>query len=1143
MIIQNLMKKLSLFILPFFLLALLIPPAAPVYAAPLPDPATVDTSWVCGAGFGEGSCNDTSTMSPYIYNGSGTIFNNSGSFLTGAAIMCTGRPGCINDYDVYFRVTASYSWTSFPTGSEHVTTTTSVKARFASAYTQTDDCGTGTSGTCNVVFIGMIPAADLRDYSPYYWDVEASFASAADGGLTYFSSVTYSVYFSLLPYSEKCSENYLITDAAEYPIDPVLENPQGRFATPPDYQKWEDLIVDQIYVVQTKGGPWNDGTTDSYETAVSFDGIDYVPLTDVVSLCTEVDPIDPSLRMIFFTATTTEFYIRVNDTAGNFADNTATTPMVYSFGLAFENPTAPPCDSQFSYDPATDTVGSVTVHANVESTTAATDLVPEEWYGIEVASGTWSDNGGAPSTDMDFAQTATLYDGSDWQPLGSGSSGVWCVSETGTNIVYIQASTAYLYLRVADGDNNFSNNTGTLGVNIYHATFDRATSSCENLFSLGDMVGSDTVDAKAENGKVFALAYGNGDISLSTGLVPGGWYAIQTTGGPWGYQGAGHNQLAMSYEMAVSENGSTWTPLSDWATAECVAQTDALGHVLAYFHVPETGGIEYKIRVNDDAQWFSNNGYMGWTLYQAVGLENIPEPGGECDYTFDPGHKLFGGTVSAKSEGGDYIQTLARDSFYAVVVKGSTWYWQESAGGDHLGADDMQVSDDNGTNWHDLPDGYSGALCTMHNGQDLIFFIKTGTSMPEYKIRMDSTSFSNNEGSMGWEVYVASPGQAIDPWATCKDGNVLNLINSMSWITVWDPQGSVVNGVQANGSGQQVGGLVIGETYSIHIVQGPWYDGETNDQHYDAQLSSDNGGSWYDIGDRSDPGIYCAEEDQNKQGWWAIFTVKSGQLWRVRVADTDTAKFQDNTGNLAYELYGMSGEDVPGMPPGSIIPPSLENGTGTNSPASCDAPLTRPDGISTLSDILEIGGVISNWIDFARMAVTRFFAWCPQNTNTMLMLLAGFEKYEPFATMHELDTMLNGIRVEMASYDWTGEGQSESILTMPTAQFVGQMQTKVFGRLPDDSPWVNGDLIHFAPADSSIWEGECNTAFSEYIGPRLTPGVCFASSWARETGMSFWVQLTLDVSALFAAISMIWKSIKDVIAMLTGVAQISVMGK
>ena len=1137
MIIQNPMKKIfQFFVLPLFVFAILIPGAAPVYAAPLQDPPTVDVTWQCQAGIGELGCNDTSIMSPFRYNGSGGTTNYENKFLVGARILCTTRPGCINDYDVYFRISVTFSWVGLPLGSRHVTVRPIVKDYYGPNHEQVFDCGTGNYGTCTVVMFGTIPTTELTTTNPPWgYDVLAKVYSEADGGLTYTAHIdSYSVYFSLLPYSEGCSENYLITDTAEYPIDPTIENPQGHFATPPDYQKWDGLILGQIYMVKTSGGPWNDGTADSYETAVSFDGIDYVPLTDVASLCTEVDPVDPSLRLILFTATTTEFYIRVNDTAGDFADNTATAPMVYSFGLAFENPTAPPCDSQFTYDPETDTVASVTVHSDVESTTAATDLIPEEWYGIEVASGTWQDNGGSPSTDMDFAQTATLYDGSDWQPLGGSSSGVWCVSETGSQIVYIQASTAYLYLRVSDGDNNFSNNTGTLGVNIYHATFDRATSSCENLFSLGDMVGTDTVDAKAENGKAFALALSNGDISLSTGLVPGGWYAIQTTGGPWGYQGAGHNQLAMSYEMAVSNDGSTWVPLSDWATAECVAQTDALGHVRAYFHVPETGGIEYKIRVNDDADWITNNGYMGWTLYQAVGLQNYPEPGGECDYTYDPGHKLFGGTVSARSEGGDYIQTLSRDSFYVIKVLGGSFYWQESAGGSHLGADDMQMSDDNGSTWHDLPDGFSGALCTMHNGDDLLLFIKTGTAMPQYKIRMDSTSFSDNEGSMGWEVYAASTGQSIDPWTTCKDGNVLNLINSLSWITVWDPKGVYVNGSASTATGT-ITGLIPGETYAIHIIQGPWYDGETSDKHYTAQLSADNGSTWYKIGDRSDPNIYCAELEQNHQNWWAIFTVQQGQLWRVRVADIDTAKFQDNTGNLGYELYGMSGEDTSTPPfgaPPQVIPPGQDL-----SAFSCDAVIQRPDGVDTLSDILQIGGIVSNWIDFGRLAIQRYFAWCPSNSNYVMYMLYAFAGKEPFATFVEFTSLIQGIRTEIASYDWSGDMQSASILMMNTTDFVGEMQERVFAPLPDDSPWMSGDLVHFEAALPITWESECNMAFTDYIGPRLTPGVCFVSAWSRETGMSFWVQLILDVSALFAAIGITWGGIKDVIAMLTGVAQ------
>lgn len=1164
------MKKISLLVLPIFIFAILLPIAAPVYAAPPADIATVDTPWKCYAGWNNGPCNATNSSgtstssadysSPYTFDfqcvtnchlvlypyvGDATTYP-----ITSATLECTPQPGCLDDFDVFVRVEGSIPWwirdeIFSHQAPHHMVVDISLQVRgdggVQTINLQQFDCGIGLAGTCEFVYYVTVPSTYFQSTNNVNPDITvlSKIYSIGGTGGSEVSTPHYTVYMSRLAYRQTCSENFILaTNDGPYYIDPTIADPQGA----PDDQQKQTVVQGQIYRISTAGGPWHDGinNNDRYDTAISWDGVTYTPLSQLAdALCIETTEANiPDLLTVYVEAQSNSFYIRVNDVpnAGWFDNNTEVNPLTYTIGLAFQN-AAPPCESQFTWDPFDDLVSFVGVDSQLQDgvrATTDTPLIVGEWYAVEVSYGAWTENGGPDRTDLEFDVTDSTTGASYWRDLAEGSNLVWCQTEDGL-ITFFQADHTNLFLRANDQDANFANNAGTVWVDIYHVMFNRASELCESQFALGDIYGADYVDAKAENGKTFAFSVGSQNVSLSTGLVPGAWYAVETTDGPWGYEGSLHGDLAMSYEMAINDgSGTGWVPLDEWLGGACNVQIDALGHRLVYFQIPE-GSVDYKLRVNDTESWLNNINFMGWNLYKAVNLNQIPT--GECDYVYDPDIVVLTSYVSATSSAGGYVSPLNANSFYAVKILGNSYDWFEQSGGE--ARDDMQISDDDGQTWHELPDGYAGNLCYIYNGDDLIFFIKTGNNNL-YKLRVNSSSFSDNVGSMGWEVYAASPGDTVDPWTNCMDQWQLTVIEPHGTIPVRDEQGTIIkseynypenngllpdlSGGDPNYNGTSNGNYVI----EIEYGSGPWRDGETSTDHYDAQLSADGGVTWYDMSDRDAPILDCAVQDQIKRYWKARIHVEQGQVWKIRVGDTETSVFSDNSGNLAYVLY--SAFDHPGVP--MPIDPNSIPAISVNGGDVCLMAIVSPGPLS-ISEIADLGNYFAEWISFLNLAIARYMAFCPRHTSMILSMLDALKTREPFATLDEIDNAIRDVQIAINGYDWGSTGTDYSILTKNGSGFISQLNKYLLPPLASNSPWMGGPVIQYSGPQS--YPQTCQMAAADYVGPLLSKGVCFVVNVANQTGFMWFIQMFLDITALFLAFSIIWNGAVDAISMFTGV--------
>lgn len=1101
-------------ILLLVVLALLVP--THVEAAPAKDTPPVDPGWLCVAlanGASDNCPTPNNPTSPYI--ATGTI---SGGWswqreISKVKMNCTPRPDCINDWPVYYRIVIHDVW-KYQSGNSYNNVIVQTKVRGGIFDERTYPCGTGNSGVCDIVHQGIIPTASLPSTDSTL-DFVIWMTSQGDLAIKT-ETITYEVYFSLYPFQEDCSKKYLIAElTGPLPIDPIIESPVGD---PTDTQKLTTVPA-QIYMIRTEGGPWQNGTDgiDRYNTAVSWDGLTWISLSDLsaTALCVITDPLHPDLMEIYIQAPSNTFYIRVHDTAGAFANNIEVQELDYYLGLAFEI-AAPPCESQFEYDPQEDWVASLSLPSTSTGLQATDQLVVGDWYAVEVASGTWTDNGGVPRVDMEYVMTGLSLPPLGYVDLAPGSREVWCQTEDGL-ITFVQASQIRMWLRVNDLDSNFANNAGTLGINIYHVTFTRSIETCESVMDLSNLVMADTIDARAESGKLIAISAGSGEIIYDYGLVPGAWYAIQTTGGPWGYEGSVHSELNLSYEMAVNA-GDGWYEMTAWPDAECSVATDALGHTLTYFQVPANSGVTYKLRVNDTASWNNNFGFLGFELYEAINL-GVDPPDGECDYVYDPDHPDGTGWVNALHGSGDYIYGLDYNKIYAIVFQGDEYYWQEQGGGAQRR--DMEITNNNGSSWHDI-DAFPGALCVFQNGNQQTVFIKTGTTVGSnaWKLRVNSTTFADNAGGMGYTFYVAVPGDTIDPWVTCMDGWTATLINSGEWIPVRDEEGVYVGGTNIIPP-NITQGLIVSETYAVVIDQGPWYatsDTSAIMQKWTAALTSNNGSNWYAIGDKAHTDIYCAERDQIHQYWTAVFTVKEGQKWKIRVNDV-AGQFTDNRGNLAYRLYALSGDGVPPIDPPIIV--TIEN--------VCTEALVRP------TSILDI----PSWLEYGRAGLQRYFAWCERHTNIITAALDSLRSREPLASVMEINTITSNVIANVDSYSWEGGGAPQTVSIFDVSN-QSELQSLLDHFMPDDNqafaPWEDGGkLVTFSSSQTPAYYYNCNTTFTDYLPSKLRQGVCYASAWALETGMTFFVQLSLDIGALFLLFGIIKSSLQDLIYMMTGV--------
>ena len=804
-----------------------------------------------------------------------------------------------------------------------------------------------------------------------------------------------------------CNELYASVTSNSYELDPTLETPLGPEGTPPDQQIYQAL-TGEVYKLDLTGGPWNDGTTDrGVDITVSWDGSTWVPYASLTSQC---------VGGMYIEAQSDTLYFRVDDTAGNFADN-INNPDPVTLTIEQQALLSTSCESQYAYG-VDDLLAEVVVDSQVEAgiqVTGGLGIDPPqvewgEWYAITVTSGTWQDEGsGAPLIDMEYKFDSNIPSAS-WADLTSGSKGIGCQSTDGMTW-FVQAYDNNLWLRVNNVIGTFGANTGELNVSIYHAAYNRNPQACEYSYEIfgspvrfevmGDSVNGKSFAYVPDPSDPFANVHGNAGIAgqipnqsasfTTRPLSPGAWYIIDTIEGPWFETTTMKNA---NYDMAVND-GNGWIPLEEWTVPVCNVALDALGHRRIYFQVPE-GPLEWFFRVNSTT-FGDNSGYLAWNLYRAgqVDLAN-PEftPWAGCldDHTNSADQIAFGNWIPVKDEAGTYIK-------------------------------------------------------------------------------------GNLSGSVG------------------------------------------TNGSQNSSTSSVI--LSTNFTYALVVTGGPWDDDEddsTPGAQYGAAVSPDNGTTWYEI-NKDAPLADCISVDLRGRYWTYLFTVQEGQIWKVRVNDT-TGDFANNGGNLSYALYHIRNLD-----PDTI---TGEAGIAAN---FCTDAIVRP------SSLLDIPA----WVDYAQTIIRRFFSWCPSHTDAVLAVINSMRSKEPFATVQEAVGVADDIKMEIDSYDWQGDPVDTSLFSVHSSADLNKyVNDHIFPTSrAANNPWEGGQVLDVSAFSRNYqytsYYNTCKNVYSGYLPEGIAQGVCFVSGAFRDTGASFWIQLSFDISCFFLMIAATKRPLQEVIFMMTGV--------
>ena len=575
---------------------------------------------------------------------------------------------------------------------------------------------------------------------------------------------TFKLYLSYAPLSTCAQDASIPLTTDIFPLDPTIETPDGIT----DEQVFP-VTAGNAYSVTTEGY-WTDRTTkDHHDIAVmvSWDGELWVP-----AFCMSNDA--DGKTTLYFIAESETLYIRVSSQPGaiNWETNTATDPYTYTVSaIVFFSAS---CESQYAYDSFDDLVGFVGVISTNEDGVLANNadipLVVGDWYVVRWNYGEWME-GGLSHKDLQYKMAL------NWEPLSEGSGSVWCVSTSGIEVL-IQASAVDLYLRVNDQDDNFANNTGTPYYDLYHVTFTRAPEMCETSIVLGDLIEHKTVNGNQSGGVPFAQMVGGSIASI--GLEPGGIYVVDTVEGPWW-------QVATNpfnrYDLAVTEDASTWVPLEEWTRPTCNVATDALGHRRVIFQMPSAGEITYSMRVNATGAFFLNQGAMSWDLY---GARSASEPVNTCfdGWSFQPLNEFE--WLDVRAEGGEILTpdsaryeeyngniiNGAGDSVYidGGLVGGVTYAVETPAGQgpwysspERVTHWDIALSSDNGATWFSYDESNTPVDCYSIN--DIDHTIKIKFIMQEgqvWKIRVNDTNenFGDNTGNMAYKFYALCEGMS-----------------------------------------------------------------------------------------------------------------------------------------------------------------------------------------------------------------------------------------------------------------------------------------------------------------------------------------------------------------------------------------------
>jgi hypothetical protein len=926
----------------------------------------------------------------------------------------------------------------------------------------------------------------------------------------------------------------IVRESNTYNIIPTIETPLGPLGNPADEQIAATVPGD-TYRIKT-AGTWNDGSAvkgpDPSGFSYSTDGVTWNPLSSMPSICA-------SDNGILFEAVSTSLYIRVNDLAGEFANNTTVTaPLTYTLD-AIQTVTA--CSGMFDYDPLNDWIGSGEIDAASNEPLMPSVKEPGfeagEWYVLSTDGAPWVAGG---ENRYDIKATVPPDQG-----LYASEMSVWKYTQCWEYTGELQHKRYFFQLPGAGlslwaNHLNGESGSGTIHFNIYHVSsviFPPA--DCESSYTTNKMFIDDTVDANASNGFQLNNPFGNPlENPLDPDWVVGNYYMLQTKGGPWtnGLYGV------TSYEIQLSaDDGATWSTPETWTHALCVAKTDLLGHIKVYFRYE--GTERFRVRVND-TDFSGNMSNQPFEVWRATNI--TPPTTGSCSDHFQP---------MAENVSVDIPPAVDIGIAPAFVVSDGSYYMVETRGaftdagmetGIFSGA---EISDDNGQSWYPWED-YPLKLCyetfseTWQNTGQLVhmrlYFAATTNRI--FKFRADDFDgiWTNNvsaaSAAFGVNLYKAE--SIDDPWNTCT--HTYNLTPLQTDISI---PSQIYNGVKTVAQ--------PGKLYAIEIISGSWTNGQNNDLHYDAQIFADLplNKNWYEWNDRDFPGWQCvARVGLNYKRIY--FQAAEGAIWVRAGNEADAQAFQDNEGELRYTIYGAADINCEGPDCGGGLPPE--------SIAGCYATLLRPtwqpytyDGSDILAAITtwaqNIGylfGYLGSWISYGGSSVLTFFLWCPEHNAMLSGMQTALMTREPVSSATRLLKFLVDTKTKFDSYSWTIGANTPSLPFFPADGNLTGAQTSSDSPLADltamrpnsaattgvinpsagdkivfdESLFANGTATVRMPSGRTrqVAIGACEAHVTYAWGSSgLVLGFCTVMNLVKMIGLDAWLNLFMTIACIW----------------------------
>jgi hypothetical protein len=442
----------------------------------------------------------------------------------------------------------------------------------------------------------------------------------------------------------------------------------------------------------------------------------------------------------------TWYNFMAQDLNGNYADNTGSMDIdLYSAGYT---PAASPCAKQYQID---STIEGVIVFATQENGYQIPNSLDDpntpnikegftvgQYYSFEEVSSWdgWQDAAGVSKFDWQISSDrVNWYDIDTWAECGE-------QTDIDHHNWYFQADAETYFIRVKDTAGNFSNNSGTLKLNIKGAT--KLTSepetpegSCPN-YSLGSMIVSGSVSATQSEGYIPDVIEAGNIIALQ--LDPPAWAE-----GGIDQKTADLRTITTSFE-----------DLASWSGALCT-EYDAEGYPRVYMMSLDD---QYVLRADDSPG--DNAGQVNYTVNYAS-WDEAPQSG-NCELDYNPltfaDYPPDDPVIPATKKQGVLVKGYKmRSGVYKITTHGGPWI-EKTLLGEPFDNYDLEISIYNGADnsWHDLSD-FADCYVPIMDGEGNQVAARAYITIPEsnthyVKLRVDNEDalWLDNSGQMQFSM-------------------------------------------------------------------------------------------------------------------------------------------------------------------------------------------------------------------------------------------------------------------------------------------------------------------------------------------------------------------------------------------------------